>query len=97
MQIPYAVTIMGDPYPGVPGDDIVLNGEDGAPVVMYPGHLVSPQPHHAAGQNHVPPLRHRHVLNTVQSQSVCPLSVTTRYLDAANKVRTQATRLHLVP
>ena len=56
---------MGDPYPGVPGDDIVLNGEDGAPVVMYPGHLVGAQPHHAAGQNHVPPLRHRHVLHRV--------------------------------
>ena len=62
MQIPYAVTIMGDPYPGVAGDDVVLHGEDGAPVVMYPGHLVGPEPHHAAGQNHVPTLRHRHVL-----------------------------------
>ena len=77
MQIPYAVTIVTDPYPGVPGDDVVLDGEDGAPVVMYPGHLVTPQPHHAAGQNHVSPLRHRHVLsrkyfNNFQPQQEIP-------------------------
>ena len=62
MQIPDAVTIMGDPYPGVPGDDVLLHGEDGAPVVVDPGHLVGAQPHHAAGQHHVASLGHRHVL-----------------------------------
>ena len=62
MQIPDAVTIMADPYPRVPGDDVVLDGEDGAPVVVYPGHLVCAEPDHAAGQDDVSPLRHRHVL-----------------------------------
>ena len=77
MQIPDAVTIMGDPYPGVPGDDILLHGEDGAPVVMYPGHLVGPQPHHAAGQDHVTSLWHSHVLYRIDSQTSPSLSAST--------------------
>ena len=63
MKVPDAVPVMADPDPGVPGDDVVLHGEDGGPVVVDPGHLVRPQPHHRAGQGHVPPLRHRHVLH----------------------------------
>ena len=100
MQIPDAVTIMGDPYPGVPGDDILLHGEDGAPVVVYPGHLVGAQPHHAAGQDHVTSLWHSHVLYRLDSQSSLCLSNSQPqhdYLHAANKVRSQPTRLHLVP
>ena len=72
MQIPDAVAIMTDPYPGVPGDHVVLHGEDGAPVVVDPGDLVTAQPDHTAGEDHVSPLRHRHVLNRRQSKSAQP-------------------------
>ena len=62
MQIPDTVTIVAHPNPRVPGDHVVLDGEDGAPVVVYPGDLVGAQPDHAAGQDHIPPLRDRDVL-----------------------------------
>ena len=39
VQVPHAVTIMTHPYPGVPRDHVVLHGEDGAPVIVYPGNL----------------------------------------------------------
>ena len=40
MEIPHTVAVVADPDARVPGDHIVLDSEDGAPVVMYPCHLV---------------------------------------------------------
>ena len=42
VKIPYTVPVMTDSYPGVSGDDIVLHGENGGPIIVDPGHLVRP-------------------------------------------------------
>ena len=39
VQVPHTVAIMTDPNPGVPGDHVVLNSEDGTPVIVDPGNL----------------------------------------------------------
>ena len=39
MQVPHTVSIMTDPNPGVPGDHVVLDSEDGTPVIVDPGNL----------------------------------------------------------
>ena len=45
----------------LPGDDVVLHGEDGAAVVVDPGDLVAAEAHHGAAEHHVATLGHRHV------------------------------------
>ena len=61
MQVPDAVTVIADLYPGVRGYHEVRDGQDSQTVHVDPGHLVT-APHHVAGQGHVSSLRYRHVL-----------------------------------
>ena len=39
VKIPHAVSVMTHPDPRVPGDDVILNSEYGAPVIVDPGNL----------------------------------------------------------
>ena len=64
VQVPHAVSVVTDADPRVPCDHVVLDREDGGPVVVDPGDLVRAQPDHRAGEHHVPALRHRHILHS---------------------------------
>ena len=84
VEVPHAVTVVAHPDPGVPRDNVVLDREDGRPVVVDPGHLVRAQPHHGAGQHHVSTLRNRHVLHSsdeIWSQTSRLYLVTCNYKD----------------
>lgn len=80
MQVPHTVAIVTHPDPGVSRDHVVLNSEDRTPVIVDPGnlrqsarhsflpngifHLVSAEPDHGAGEDHIPALGHSHVLHS---------------------------------
>ena len=96
MQVPDAVTIMTHSDPGVAGDDIVLDSEDCAAVIVDPGNL--------RYVLYMSVLRTETILtNLVRTKSdygagqdhVSALG-NCHILHSSNKIWSQSTRLHLV-
>ena len=66
VQLPLLVFPVGEGHPLVPGDDAVVDGQDGLSVHPHPGNLVGPQVGDVTGEDGLPAGHHGLVLHAVR-------------------------------
>ena len=66
VQLPLLVLPVGEGDSLVPGDDAVVDGEDGLSVHSDPSNLVRPEVGDVAGEDRLSPRHHRPVLHAVR-------------------------------
>ena len=66
VQLPLLVLSVRERHSLVPGDDAVVDGENGLGVHPHPGHLVGAEVGHVAREHGLPPGHHRFVVHVVR-------------------------------
>ena len=66
VQLPLLVFPVGERHPLVPGDDAVVDGQDGLGVHPHPGNLVGPEVGDVTGEDGLPAGHHGLVLHAVR-------------------------------
>ena len=66
VKLPLLVFPVGERHPLVPGDDAVVDGQDGLGVHPHPGNLVGPEVGDVTGEDGLPAGHHGLVLHAVR-------------------------------